>query len=190
MTMRWKGSERRDLVAVDQVDVGPEALPQQRDLRRVVLRVAVGVEHVLLGRRLEAAAQRPAVAAVLRVVDDAHLRVHPRQFVEDLRRAVLAAVVDDDDLVVGRERTCRQQRRHHHARDGAAVVVGREEDAQAGRRSGRSFWHTRTGNLSTDLSRGARATTGVAPRAARARRRTPGSRRATSSTAPRGARHR
>jgi hypothetical protein len=59
-----------DLVAVDQVDVVALALPQHGHLGRVVLAVAVGVEDPVLARRLEAAAQRAAVAAVADVVND------------------------------------------------------------------------------------------------------------------------
>ena len=60
-----------DLVAVHQIDVGRHLRPEHRELGRVVLRVAVGVEDQLLGRGSEAGLQRAAVAAVLRMVDDA-----------------------------------------------------------------------------------------------------------------------
>src|SRR5690606_39096284 len=63
-----------DLVPVHQIDVVAEPRPEPCDLARVVLPVAVGVEDELPGCMREAAAQRAAVAAVLRVVDRPHLR--------------------------------------------------------------------------------------------------------------------
>ena len=89
-----------DLVAVHHVGVGRHLRPQHRQLGRVVLRVAVGVEDQLLGGRSEAGLQRAAVAAVPRMVHDADLRIGARQLVGDLRRRVGAAVVDDDDFEV------------------------------------------------------------------------------------------
>ena len=100
-----------DLVAVDEVGVGRERAHSSDELARIVLRVAVGVEDQVLGRRPEAGLQRAAVAAVLRVVNDADVRIGARQLVGDLRRRVAAAVVDDDDLVVGRQFATRPARR-------------------------------------------------------------------------------
>ena len=119
-----------DLVAVHQIDVRRHLRPEHRQLRRVVLRVAVGVEDQLLGRRAEAGLQRAAVAAVHRMMDDAHVRIGARELVGDLRRRVGAAVVDDDDFVVRRQLRRGLDGADHHAGDGAAVVVGREEDTQ------------------------------------------------------------
>jgi hypothetical protein len=67
------------------VRAGPEHL----ELRRVVLRVAVGVGDELLGRRGEPRAQRAAVAAILADDGSRDLRVGPGQLVGDLARGVL-----------------------------------------------------------------------------------------------------
>ena len=48
-----------DLVAVHQVGVGGQRVPQQRQLARIVLRVAVGVEDQLLGRRRKPVCSAP-----------------------------------------------------------------------------------------------------------------------------------
>ena len=130
-----------DLVAVHEIDVGRHLRPEHRQLRRVVLRVAVGVEDQLLGRRPEAGLQRGAVVAVLRMVHGPDLRIGAGELVGDLRRAVGAAVVDDDDLEIRGQLRRGLDGADHHAGDGAAVVVGREEDTQARWfASGRS-WH-------------------------------------------------
>jgi hypothetical protein len=120
-----------DLVAVHQVDAGRHLPPQRGELRRVVLRVAVGIEDQFLGGGPETALQRAAVAAVARMMDRANLRIHARQLVDDFGRRIGAAVVDDDHLVVRGQLRRRLNGADHHARNGAAVVVGREEDAQA-----------------------------------------------------------
>jgi hypothetical protein len=122
-----------DLVAVHQIRIGRHLRPEVGELRRVVLRVAVRVEDELLGRRAESALQRAAVAAILRMMDDADMRIRARELVQDLRRRVDAAVVDDDDFVIRRQLRGGLDGANHHARDGAAVVVRREKDAQTRR---------------------------------------------------------
>ena len=121
-----------DLVAVHEVHLGREGLEQRLQLARVVLRVAVGVEDELLRGGGEAGAQRPAVAAVLLVVDHLEPREVPRHLVEQLAGVVRAAVVDHDHLVVVGERPRRHVRHQRQARDGAGVVVGGKEDAETG----------------------------------------------------------
>ena len=116
-----------DLVAVDEVDAVVERFPEKRHLRRIVLRIAVRVEDQLARRRREAAAQRPAVAAVPLVMDDLDLGVGPRELVGDGRGRIGAAVVDDDDFEVGRQAPRGLQRGDDEARDGPAVVVGGKE---------------------------------------------------------------
>ena len=101
MMMRCSGIRTADLVAVDEIDVVVERVPQHRHLRRVVLRVAVGVENQIARCGGESAAQRAAVAPVPLVVHDPDFRVGARELVDDFRRRVGAAVVDDDDLEVG-----------------------------------------------------------------------------------------
>ena len=120
-----------DLVAVDQVDAIAERMPEHDHLRRIVLRVAVGVEHQLAGGRRETAAQGAAVAAILLVVDDADLRIGAGELVENLRGRIGAAVVDDDHLEV-RASAVRavRQRRDDQAGDRPAVVVCGEEHAE------------------------------------------------------------
>ena len=92
-----------DLVAVDHVGVRGQLRPEQRQLRRIVLRVAVGVENQLLGRGPKAGLQRGAVVAVDWMMHGADLRVGAGELVGDFGRAVGAAIVDDDDLEVRRQ---------------------------------------------------------------------------------------
>ena len=122
-----------DLVAVDQIGLRDHLVPQHRELRRVVLRIAVGVEDQLLGRGPKAGLQRAAVPAVRQMMHGADARIGPREFVDDLRRRVDAAVIDDDDFVVRRQLRRGLHGANHHAGDGAAVVVRREKDAQTRR---------------------------------------------------------
>ena len=119
-----------DLVAVHQIGVGRHLGPQHGELGGIVLRVAVGVEDQLLGRRAEAGLQGAAIAAILRMMHHADVRVGSRELVGDLRGRVRAAVVDDDDLEVRRQLRRSLNGANHHARDGAAVVVRREENTQ------------------------------------------------------------
>ncbi len=69
-----------DLVAVHDVHSRRKRTHQNCQFVRVVLRVAVGVKHPLLLRAGKAGAERRAVAAILRVMNNANLRIHPRQF--------------------------------------------------------------------------------------------------------------
>ena len=107
-----------------------ECVPQPCHFRRIVLRVAVGVEDPVARGRLEAGAQRAAVPAVAVVVYDLHLRVGARELVRDLRSRVDAAVVDDDDLEVVGQRLGRLQRRDDETRNRPAVVVRGKKHAE------------------------------------------------------------
>ena len=122
-----------DLVAVDQVHAVDHVRPQHLQLFRIVLRIAVGVEHEILPRIRETAAQRAAVAAILRMVNDPDFGIGAGQLVGDLGRAIGAAVVDDDDLEVRRQPRGRLARGDHQARDRPAVVVGGKKHGQADR---------------------------------------------------------
>ncbi len=126
-----QGVVARDLVAVDEIHLGPERLDQPRHLSRVVLRVAVRVEDELLGRRGKSASKRAPVAAVLLVVNDPEPGKAEGQLVEKRAGVVGAAVVDDDDLVVVGQPPSGHMGHHDQARDGARVVVGGEEDGEA-----------------------------------------------------------
>ena len=186
MTMRWKRIGAADLVAVDQVDVGRRGVataarpPPGRTARRRRCR-----------RRTPWSPPRSRCAAPRRSRGSSG---GGRSRTCGYMRASSSRICGVPSLLPslttmtswsGVSARGGLQRRHHHARDGAAVVVGREEDAQAGRRSGRSSGIPEQENLSTDLSRGARRHDGC-----RGTRRqgtndaTRGSRRATSSIAP------
>ena len=102
MMMRCSGSERLIFQPFTQSTSSVIFGQQHRHFGRIVLAVAVGVEDEFLGRGRETGAQRAAVAAVLRVMDDADvIGIDARELVEDLRRVVAAAVVDDDHFEIG-----------------------------------------------------------------------------------------
>src|SRR4051812_211959 len=63
-----------DLVALHQI-AAAKRRPQQGQLAGIILGVSVGVEDEFLLRRLKAAAQRPSIAAVAKMVDDAQARM-------------------------------------------------------------------------------------------------------------------
>jgi choline dehydrogenase len=116
-------------VALHDVDRLRGAADERRELSRIELAVAVGVEDPLLARRCEPRNQLAAVAPI------AFVRHHPqcglplRERGEHFRRVVGRAVIDDDHLVVG-DADVAQCREHDldHVRDGRLVVVTREED--------------------------------------------------------------
>ena len=130
-----------DLVSVHEINFGGHARPQRRQLRRIVLRVAVGVEDQVFRGRAEAGLQRRAVVAVDRMRDRPHVRIGPRQFVRDVGSAVRTAIVDDDDLEVRCQVRGGLDCANHHAGNGAAVVVRREEDTQTRRLAVRAGCH-------------------------------------------------
>jgi len=119
-------------------------VPQQGEFGGVVLRVPVGVEHEFLRGTGESAPQRPAVAAILRVVDHADFRVRPRQLIGHLGRVVRTAVIHDDDLeVVGQQLRCGASG-DDEAPDGAAVVIGGKKNAESsGHRCSFTFYPRR-----------------------------------------------
>ena len=112
----------------DQVVVLLE-LQQLAEVLDLVLVVPVGHAHDLVAARLDARADRRAVAEVLRVVDHAHLGVLARELVRDRAAAVGRAVVDDHDLVGTAERGEQQAGLLRHGPHGPLVLVDREEQA-------------------------------------------------------------
>jgi hypothetical protein len=120
-----------DFIAVDDVDISDHQRDQIRHLAHVVLPVAVRVKDQIFRGALEPAAQRPAVAAVARMMNDAQARLSARQVIQQRGRAVAAAVVDHDYLVVVRD-----PQRHFHGfvnqfGYGVLVIKRWEEDTDA-----------------------------------------------------------
>src|ERR1019366_6896546 len=119
------------LVAVHQAGIGAHQFQQARQFADIVLAVAIGIEDEFLGGRLEPAAQRAAIAAILWMRDHAQAgTIQAAQSFQHGGRVIATAVVDHDDFVIryvgceGRERLGQQagQRRR--------IVVCRKEDAQ------------------------------------------------------------
>ena len=123
----------RDLVAVHEIGVRP-VLPQRAELAHVVLRVAVGVEDVLLRGGSEAGAERPAVAAVPLVLDDAQVGHVPQELAQDQRGVIRTRVVHHDDLPVVGQIAHDGRRQHDETRYGSPVIVGGKEDRHPGTR--------------------------------------------------------
>src|SRR2546430_1234383 len=72
-----------NLPTVHKTDVRPQALQQQRQLARIILPIAIGVEEKVLFCGSESAAQSSTVATVDRMVNDAKQAAIPRfQFIE------------------------------------------------------------------------------------------------------------
>ena len=131
-----------DFVTVHQIDVRRHAGPKRRQLRRVVLRVAISVEDQLFRRRPKPGLQRGPVVAVLRMVDRADVvGIGAHELVGDLGSRVGAAVIDDEYFEVRRQLRRGFDGADHHARDGAAVVVRRKEDTQTRGFAGGIGWH-------------------------------------------------
>ena len=123
-----------DPVADDDVGVVGRRQPlgQPAEVRDLELAVAVGEGKELEPRRLEARAQRAAIAAVDVVVDRPdHARMLGSEPVGDLAGPVPRPVVDGDDLELVGERRERRQRLLHEALEVRLLVVGREEVRQA-----------------------------------------------------------
>ena len=119
-----------DLVAVDDIDLlvaRRASVDEQTQLARVVLRVAVGVKDPSFARGGEPGPQRPAVAAVARVMDHAQLRVMGGEFVQEFTGMVGAAVVDDDHLEIVRALAEGHQCRDDHGGNRPGVVESREK---------------------------------------------------------------
>ena len=115
-----------DLVPGHDVRVRREPVPEDFELARIVLRIAVGIRDEVLGRGGEAGAKRTPIAAVPRMMDRAHMRIGACQLVRDRTRRVGTAVVDDNDLEIWRQPRRGLHGANDEARDGSAVVVGRE----------------------------------------------------------------
>ena len=131
MMMRNIGSLRRDLVPLHHVHVGSQRGVQQRQLVRVVLRIAVRVKDQLFGRRLEAEPQRTAIPQRLALVRTAACCGRARQVFQHLHRVVSAAVLDDYHFVIVRQLGAGVERRQHHRSDRARIVICREKDRYA-----------------------------------------------------------
>ncbi len=117
-----------NLPAVDKVHLIADQRGQIFQFSGIVLRVAVSVEDPVLRGTIEAGTQRAAIAAILRMMDNAHLvGVNAGQLIENLRGVVMATVIDDDDFMVVGQFAQGQQHRDDHAADGSSVIVGREK---------------------------------------------------------------
>lgn len=86
------------LVALDPIHVRGHVLGELRDLGRVVLAIAVGVENPVAAGFGQGRAQRTAVAAVCRVPDHPQPRLSRCDVHEPRPRVVARAIVDDDDF--------------------------------------------------------------------------------------------
>src|SRR5215813_11478726 len=87
-------------IAGHDVNVVDHQLDQIRHLSHVVLAIAIGVKDQIFCSALEPAAQRPAITAVARMMNDPQARLSARQIIQHRGRAVTAAVIDNDYLVV------------------------------------------------------------------------------------------
>src|SRR5262245_2807708 len=72
-----------DLVSIHQIDVASQGAPEDDHLRRIVLRIAIGVEDQFPCGRGKATAQSGSVTTVSRVVDDFDFRVGARELVDN-----------------------------------------------------------------------------------------------------------
>ncbi len=121
-----------DLVAVDEADIGPNGVEEFGQFTDIVLTVAIGVEDKLLGGGGEAGAEGAAIAAILRVRNDAEPgAVHIAKGLEDFAGIVGTAVVDDDDFEIRGAAIEDVEGAIDERGKGGGVVVGGEEDAQA-----------------------------------------------------------
>ena len=93
-----RGSWRSPLPARDDVEALLELGQQRRDLRRIVLAVAVHRDHGRAAALVQPRAQCRRLAEVAPQGDQARARALARQALEDLARAVGRAVVDEHDL--------------------------------------------------------------------------------------------
>ena len=75
---------------------------------------------------MNAAAQRCALAHILRLQEDAHLRVLPREFAQNFARAVLGAVIDAEQFDVDRH----GENFGNHLAERIALVVDRHDDGK------------------------------------------------------------
>ena len=73
-----------DLVAGDHIGLRRQAVPQHRELRRIVLRVAVGIRDEILARGGKTGAECRTVTAIVRMVNHADARIRPHEIVEDI----------------------------------------------------------------------------------------------------------
>ena len=126
---------RRAIARDDLVVAG--VLEQPADLGEVELEIGVAEEDELAPRRLEARAQRRAVAEILRVMDRAHPLVAPTPAVEQLAARVGGAVVDDHDLEVDAELCPDRERALEQRRQVLGLVPGREDEGEGGSRHSR-----------------------------------------------------
>src|SRR3954470_2091627 len=120
-----------ELVAVDEPRRGTGESENGGQLAHIVLPVAVCVEDVVFLCRGEAGAKGAAIASILGVGDDAHVRrVVLAEFLKHVGGIVVAAVVDDDHLVVVDVLAQDFEGPGDEGGQGRRVVVGREEDAE------------------------------------------------------------
>src|ERR1039458_3340308 len=103
-----------------------QGLEHQRILGRIVFQVGVLNNDVVAGGFLDATAQRRSFAHVIRLQNDADLRMLGLQFREDFARAIPRAVVDADQLDLQRNG---EDLLHHLAKRGA-LVINRHDDGE------------------------------------------------------------
>src|SRR5439155_154777 len=121
-----------------QVETLVELRQQARDLRRVVLEVAVDRDDGVALRVGESDGERGRLAEIAAQADDLHVRLAVVQPRERREGAVLRAVVDEDSLpglVGGVERSLELV---VEASDAALLVVNRDDDRDHGREVSRA----------------------------------------------------
>jgi len=123
-------------VPVYQAHVAAQPGQKAGELTDIVLSIAIGVRHQLLGGRRESGAQSLAIAQVAGMRNHAHARGEfPREISQHFAGRIATAIVDDDHLVIAGAGTQHRKGLLDQRRERRRVVVSGKKNAQ---RLGRS----------------------------------------------------
>src|SRR5262245_31217131 len=116
-----------DLVAIHQVDIGPECGKQAMNFTNVVLAIAVRVEDQVFPGILKTGNEGGSISKIPFVMDYTQIRQLGREPIQKFPSIVLTAIIDDNHFEVFRHFAHFHGRSADDSFDGVLVIVCREE---------------------------------------------------------------